>query len=312
MERLQIVRAFCDYIRDKRYLSPHTVHNYGRDLDGFADFAIQFSHSANPTIIHKTIVDADADFVKTFIKFLEEKELAPATIARKVACLRTFYKWCEGTELVRTNPMKKVVTVRPYIRSINIISAPEIARLINSPDQNKVSGLRDRAIIELLYSAALSISELTRLNIDDIELPDGECGARINVRSPRKESRLLVLNDSATKTLREFINQVRKVSSAVSPQSYLHKIWDGNKPLFFNKQGERINLRNVRRKITKYVAIAELGSNVTPHTLRHSRAVHLLQDGKTPKEVKDFLGHGSSVGVNRYRGEIQQRLHAAT
>lgn len=330
MTTLPITDAFASYLTDERRFSPYTARCYGADLRQFIEFFLdemgielnieaeqesyqrRLDHtdqspvagSIGPKTVTTVICSADADTIRPFLAHLAENNYSPATMARKIATLRSFYKWAQRRNLADTNPMTLIRTPRQSKRLPKAITVEQIEKLLSSPSDHDVLGRRDRAMLETLYSTGVRVSELVGLNVDDLDLP----GESLRIRGKGKKERLVPLGSHA-------LNAMKRYIESVEADPKYAKAWEGegraDAPLFVNKHAGRLSSRSVRRKLDKYLREAGLDPSISPHTLRHSFATHLLDNGADLRSVQELLGHQSLSTTQVYTHLTTQRVQDA-
>jgi integrase/recombinase XerC len=329
MFNLPVVQGFINYLDGERHFSAYTSRCYGADLRQFIEWA-QVSLSmtidegaearayqaragatggANPagkigggTLTDK-VLDGSSDWIRLFLESLSGNEYSAATMARKIATLRSFYKWAERRGLSPTNPMVSIRTPKQGKRLPKAITIEQIERLLVTPPDTEVLGMRDRAMLETMYSTGIRVSEVVDLNYDDLD----DQGEALRVRGKGKRERIVPVGTHAVAAIKRFIAMVK------SDARHGH-IWpDGGvgKPLFMNKHGGRLSSRSVRRKLDKYLKMAGMDPKISPHTLRHSFATHLLENGADLRSVQELLGHQSLSTTQVYTHLTAQRLKNA-
>jgi integrase/recombinase XerC len=279
-----LINKFVSYIRVERNLSPHTVSNYKKDLEQLAGF---FKTRA---II--SVKDIPTSLGRQFLLFLEGKKYSRRSIARKISACRSFFKFLIRESLARTNPWAGLSTPKLDKRLPNFLYLEEIARLLQIPN-NTPLGLRDRAILEVLYASGMRLSELAQLNADDIDLERGE----ILVLGKGGKERIVLLGSHAIAALRSYLSEGR-------PKLEKKK----EKGLFVNKNGSRLNQRSIERTLSGFSKKLSLGKKITPHTLRHTFATHLLAGGADLRSVQELLGHSSLSTTQIYTHVTKERL----
>jgi integrase/recombinase XerC len=218
---------------------------------------------------------------------LHEAGYARSSISRKLASLRSFYKFAQRQELATTNPAKPLRNPRGQRKLPHFLTSDEVERLLNSPPRDEVLGLRDRAILETMYSAGLRVSEVVGLNDGDIDLEEGLA----RVRGKGRKERLSPLGRFAVAALQKYAyHRERSVKEPTGK----------NAPVFVNRFGRRLTTRSVARMLEKYIQQTGLDQRTTPHTLRHSFATHLLDRGADIRSVQELLGHKSLVTTQIY------------
>ncbi len=335
MSTLPITSAFTSYLMDERHFSPYTARCYGADLRQFVEYLVgahgiaineeaesaalkkrqdqlnasggkkptEVAGSVKPTTITNIIVHATADTIRAFLGHLGEQHYSAATMARKIATLRSFYKWADRRGFSDTNPMTLIRTPRQSKRLPKAITVEQVEKLLAAPDDKDVLGLRDRAMLETLYSTGIRVSELVGLEVQDLD----SSGEALHIRGKGKKERVVPLGAHALAAIKRYMDMVRTDGRFVSA-------WDeGRKfrPLFVNKHGGRLSSRSVRRKLDKYLKMVGLDPTISPHTLRHSFATHLLDNGADLRSVQELLGHQSLSTTQVYTHLTTQRMQQA-
>ncbi len=327
MTTLPITESFGLYLTDERHFSPYTARCYGADLRQFIEYLVD--ESGNPidtnneqlafkartdtsshpmvkgTTLTDTICDGDADLIRAYLAFLGEQNYSPATMARKIATLRSFYKWAHRNGYASSNPMTLIRTPRQSKRLPKAITVDQVERLLSAPSENDVLGRRDRAMLETLYSTGIRVSELVGLNHNDLDIEH----EAMHVRGKGRKERIVPLGSHALGAIRRYIEMM-----AGDPK--FGPIWSQRKegtevPLFLNKHGKRLSSRSVRRKLDKYLRGVGLDPSISPHTLRHSFATHLLENGADLRSVQELLGHQSLSTTQVYTHLSTARVEEA-
>ncbi|ATW24546.1 tyrosine recombinase XerC [Candidatus Formimonas warabiya] len=270
-----LIEQFTAYLKIEKNASPHTLEGYCHDLAEFARFlAAQMSvdmHQVDPG-------QADYLTVRRFLAELQQKGLNKATMARKLAALRSFYRYLSREELVPANPMLNISTPKLDKKLPQFLYYPEMEALLHAPD-NSPAGQRDKALLETIYGGGLRVSELVGLNIRDIDFAIGY--ARVFGKGAKE--RIVPLGRPALQALQTYLSGGRlSLAAKFSGQE------DG---IFLNKYGTRLSDRSVRNIVDKYVAQVSVQRKISPHTLRHSFATHLLEGGADLRSVQELLGH---------------------
>jgi integrase/recombinase XerC len=233
------------------------------------------------TNYEQLFVTVDVNSVRNYLSYLSEIKHAKSTIARKIATLRSFYKFLVKRNLIKTNPVMFIRTPKQERKLPRVLEYDEIKRLLDAPSTDNWLGARDRAIMETLYSTGVRVSELVSLNMDDVDF----LGEVIHVRGKGKKERIAPIGSSALQAIQHYM-EFRNRRSQNNPGF-------DTKVLFVNKHGKRLSTRSVRRKMDKYLKIAGLDIAISPHTLRHSFATHMLNNGADLRSVQELLGHQS-------------------
>ncbi len=279
-ELANVVRRFLRFLEVEKNCSPLTIKSYREDLAALDEFLIA-SFGAAPNVN-----EVSPQTLRGYSAAMQEAEYSKATIARRLASLRSFFKFAQREGLVDTNPAKPVRNPRGSRKLPHCLSTEEIKQILAAPDKSKPLGLRDRAILETMYSAGLRVSEAVGMNDGDVDLTSGVA----RVRGKGKRERLGLVGSHAQKALRDWLSK-RELAPGLKPPS---------SPLFVNRFGKRLSARSVERMLEQLLKKAGLDTRTTPHTLRHSFATHLLNAGADIRSVQELLGHKSLVTTQIY------------
>jgi len=259
-----MIQNFMLYLEAERNASNHTLINYRVDLKEFEQFLKDIK------LIEVTPID-----IRRFLAYLSDKECSRSTLGRKLACLRSFYKHMVREGNVKTNPASGIATPKHEKRLPAFLEIEEMAKLLEAPAGDKWESKRDKAIMELLYSSGLRVSELVGVNIDDVDIDNN----LIKVRGKRKKERIVPIGPVALKAIKAYLDSRPKGRG------------EGIESLFMNKNRTRLTDRSVRRIILKYVKKLGIQKDIYPHMFRHSFATHLLDRGADLRSVQELLGH---------------------
>jgi len=306
----ELVRKFLYNLEYEKNFSVHTLKSYRGDLSHFVAFLLGPAAAGadpdkhpNDAEVVRAIRGVDVMAVRRYLAALRDADYSRATVARKLATLRSFYKYLCRTGHLDENPVAAVRTPKQERRLPKFLDPSEIERLLDAPKGNDLLTLRDSAILETLYSTGVRVSELCQLDLDDVDF----LGEVIRVRGKGKRERLAPIGSFALKAIRRYLDARRLHAQASSFDA---------RPLLLNRHGKRLNQRSVRRKLAKYLAEAGLDPDISPHTLRHSFATHMLNRGADLRAVQELLGHRSlsttqiytHVTMNRMK-EVYDRAH---
>ncbi len=324
-----LIDEFLNYLKFERHFSPHTAKCYAADLAQFSAFLKGDTASAagrqnfttpngsrtksvngespqagsaiavlaEPTVQQK-LRDADTEQIKSFLAFLGTQSYSKSTVARKLATLRSFYKFCLRRGYVKVHPLATIRTPKQDKRLPKFLELEQITKLLSAPDDNTLLGSRDRAMLELLFSTGVRVSELVDLNLADVDFE----GQAIRVRGKGKKQRTSPVGTAALAAIQKYMQLRRSDTRSGS--------FDQS-ALFVNKHGQRLSTRSVRRKLDKYLSEAGLDPSISPHTLRHSFATHMLNNGADLRSVQELLGHQSISTTQIYTHLSAPRLKAA-
>ena len=288
VERRGLVHQFIHYLSMEKNASPHTCRGYQRDLEGFEDFLKSSGMYLTPSgDVELGKVDRIA--IRKYLSFLFRRN-RKSSIARKISTLRSFFKYLVREGMVPSNPAKSVSTPKVEKTLPTTLTVDEAFRLMGSPksvfgkssEGSKEKGLRDRAILELLYSSGLRVSELVGLNWNQL---DQDLGI-VRVMGKGRKERIVPVGAKAIEALKAYLEERGSV--------------EGGNPLFINSMGGRLTARSVGRLIKKYSRHSGIFRKVSPHSLRHTFATHLLDAGADIREIQEMLGHSSLSTTQRY------------
>jgi integrase/recombinase XerC len=290
-----LIQKFVTYLEHERNFSVHTVRCYGTDLAAFAAFLAGQNTApddlASPAFSDRLRRVTPLD-LRGYLADLRRADYSRATVARKIATLRSFYKFLARQGEVQANPVKVIRTPRQEKRLPKFLAPADVERLLSAPHGTDMLSLRDGAMLEILYSTGMRVSELVGMDLEDIDTI-GEC---TRVRGKGKRERFAPLGSFAIKSLNRYLD-ARAACGAHDA-----------KAVFVNRHGQRLSSRSVRRKLDKYLAVAGLQGHASPHTLRHSFATHMLERGADLRAVQELLGHRSLSTTQIYTHVTASRL----
>jgi integrase/recombinase XerC len=287
-EKPGFIQQFIQYLSLEKNASPHTCRCYRKDLEGFEDFLRSSGMYLNPAGVVE-IKGVDRLAIRKYMSFLHRKN-KKSSIARKISTLRSFFKYLIREQVISSNPAKSVSTPKVEKTLPTTLTVDEAFRLMESPqslpekpsDVSKENRLRDRAILELLYSSGVRVSELVGLNLNQL---DSDLGIARVMGKGRKE-RIVPVGAKAIEALKAYLEDRR--------------VFRGEDPIFVNSFGGRLTTRSVGRLIKKYTRHSGIFRKVSPHSLRHTFATHLLDAGADIREIQEMLGHSSLSTTQRY------------
>lgn len=281
---------FLIYLQIEKNAASMTLVSYQTDLLQFLEFLANTGVSQPEQISHLT--------VREYLAYLQDQGLKRTSVARKLASIRSFFRYLAREELLTDNPLSRLSTPKAEKRLPRFLSVDEAKRLVESPAETSPATRRNRAILELLYGCGLRISELAGLNLGDPDLAVG-C---IRVMGKGGKERVVPIGAFAQAALQDYLAKGRgeflrqRTGSKAEPA------------LFLNKNGGRLSVRMIRNLVYKYVADCGLGERVSPHTLRHSYATHLLDGGADLRSVQELLGHVKMSTTQIYTHVTKERL----
>lgn len=305
-----LVRQFLDFLQFEKHFSLYTVQCYGADLVQFARVLCGHRETTpkpgqvvaqipiRDGLVDQRLLACDALGVRDYLAYLFENHYTKSTSARKLATLRSFFRFLVRRSLIELNPMVTIRTPRQDQRLPKCLDKDQMVRLLGTPGVDDMLGTRDRAIMEVLYGAGLRVSEVVSLERGDIDLLEGI----VRVRGKGRKDRLTPIGSYAIRALNAYAVKREEEGKAQGPHA---------NRVFVNKFGTPLNVRSVRRKMDKYLQIAGIDPGVSPHTLRHSFATHLLDAGADLRSVQELLGHQSLSTTQIYTHLTTARMKAA-
>lgn len=281
---------FIIYLKVEKNASPRTIESYQNDLWQFIDFLSEELKTPAEKIRPENI---NYLMVRKHLALLQREGLKRTTISRKMASLRAFFRYLTREEIIEKNPVVEISTPKLEKRLPKVLYQDEAWTLVQAPDISTAAGMRDRAILEVLYSSGLRVSELVGMNVDDFDYSLGY----VRVMGKGAKERVVPVGSYAAEALKNYIERGR-----------LKKGEKSDKALFLNKGGERISARSIRNIVNKYVAQISLQRKISPHTLRHSFATHLLDGGADLRSVQELLGHVKMSTTQIYTHVSKEKL----
>ena len=313
------VFKYLEYLHAVKNSSPHTISNYGRDLSQFIVFLTppETETPALAAIHHKLI--------REFVAHLHDQGLEKSSIARKLAALRSFFKYCVREGLLKENPARLVPTPKLPKRIPSVLSAEEMNGFLNqlagmgpasaqlpspensgiapakkprhrNPDNEILLLRRDRALLELLYAAGLRVSELTGLNLVDMDRQE----KMLRVRGKGNKERIVPYGSKAQEALEAYWPVREQLLSQTASHGSKRRPAPHTEAIFLNYTGRRLTQRSVGRVVKKYVRLVNVNWDLHPHSLRHAFATHLLADGADLRAIQELLGHQSLSTTQKY------------
>jgi integrase/recombinase XerC len=302
-----LVRQFLDYLKLERHFSDYTVKSYGADLVQFGQFLSgQIGSNAQSPQNFEASQSLDDRQVKCepltireFLAYLYGQNYTKSTTARKLATLRSFYKFLIRRGQVSVNPLSTIRTPKQEKRLPKTLDLEQVQKLLDAPGDADLLSSRDKAMLEVLYSSGIRVSELVELEMQDLDLQEGV----LRVKGKGRKDRLTPIGSQAIKALQRYF-ELRQHDSRCQQGSQQQRC-------FLNKHGEPLSTRSVRRKLDKYLVQAGLDPGISPHTLRHSFATHLLNNGADLRSVQELLGHQSLSTTQIYTHLTTTRMKQA-
>ncbi|MGX7013667.1 site-specific tyrosine recombinase XerD [Vagococcus silagei] len=279
---------YLHYLKIERGLSENTILSYRRDLTSY----LLFLEKANVT----SWDDISRYFILDFLEQMKQDNKSSATIIRMISSLRRFHQFLRQERYAEADPMQHIDTPKKQQHLPQTLSVEEVERIIEAPDTTTILGIRDRTILEVMYATGLRVSELINLKLDNLHL---SLGLLQTVGKGDKE-RIVPLGDTAISWVEQYLDEVRPslVLKANEDQGYL----------FLNYQGTGFSRQGIWKNLKVYVVEAGITKEVTPHTLRHSFATHLLENGADLRVVQELLGHADISTTQIYTHISKKRM----
>ncbi|MGA2192396.1 MAG: tyrosine recombinase XerC [Nitrospirota bacterium] len=276
---------FLRHMKNEKGASDNTITSYENDIEQFYEYL----RGPDKKPLDLTVVD-NLD-IRGYLAHLSRLGLKKSSSQRKLASIRSFFKYLYREGSIDKNPAKLVATPKKEKLQPEFLSVDNAKLLVEAPDGEKLEGLRDRAILETFYSSGLRISELAGLDRDDVDFRSGV----LKVLGKGDKERLVPLGSRASDAVRDYIS-----AADARPGIRTRPGNGGGAALFLNKTGGRLSVRGIRRVVENYVRKTGLGGEVTPHTLRHTFATHLLGAGADLRSIQEMLGHASLSTTQKY------------
>lgn len=280
------VRSFLTFLTVERGASPETIRNYSSDLRQLSSFLL----SQTPSRRSFDLAAVSTESIRAYLHWLDRNAEKRTSIARKLACLRSFYRYLQRTGILARNPAEDLRSPKQPRLLPRVLTKDDAAALMTIPEGKTAMSLRDRAILETLYSTGARVSELVSINLRDFQPSDG----LVRLRGKGKKERIVPIGEVAIQAIRAYRQAVRSKDT---------KPHDAG-PIFLNHRGGRLTSRSVARIVVRYSSRLA-GGSISPHTLRHSFATHLLDEGADLRAIQEMLGHTSL-------GTTQKYTHVAT
>ena len=292
------VEAFVSYLALERHLSPHTVRAYRGDLTSLATFLGRSGSSLRA---------ATHQLIRRWLAQLTTRRYARSSLTRKAAAVRAFYRWAHRRGLVEGDPASLLASPATSVRLPGVLKPREAGALMGSPTPEDVVGLRDRAVLELLYGSGLRVSELCGLDVEDVDLDERS----VRVMGKGSKERVVPMGDFARDAFIAYLREARPAFVPLTPPPVPAGATSDRSALFLNRRRKRMSPRDVYAAVQRSVRHTLPGRSVSPHILRHSFATHLLEGGADIRAVQEMLGHASLATTQRYTHVSRSRLFDA-
>jgi integrase/recombinase XerC len=292
-----LLTQFFDHLRYERNVSDHTLRNYRSDLSQFLNYlapADPKSGKRNTPPVNQI----DHITIREWLSTLHSAQKKKASVARKLAALRTFFQFLVREGVIELNPAKLVSTPRLEKKLPQHLSIEDAVKFIETPDTDSDLGKRDRAMLELMYATGVRVSELTKMDLSDVDFKN----KLIRVTGKRRKERIVPFGDPASEALHIYLDTRDRFLN--------HAPVSEREPeaVFLNYQGTRITTRSVGRMVEKYIRICAGMHDISPHALRHSFATHLLDSGADLRDIQELLGHARLSSTQIYTHVSMEKL----
>lgn len=282
---LDLIRAYENYLSKVKQASANTISSYMRDIRQFS----QWLHDTE----ERDVIDATQLNISTYLSRLEEEGRTGSTISRCLASLKNFYAYVVSSGFLEKTPVTDIRVNRGEKKMPQILTGREIELLLSQPACVDAKGYRDKAMLELMYATGIRVSELIELNIDDVNIEQG-----IIKCSTARKTRVIPLYPAALRALSAYVRDVRGTMLAAPDEQ----------ALFVNVNGVRMSRQGFWKILKHYQATAHINKEITPHTLRHSFAVHLLENGADLGSLQELMGHSDISSTQMYTHLINHKL----
>ncbi len=281
-----LIQEFIDYLGHEKGLATNTLESYSRDLRQYYGFlsgesTLSFENASQSTIV-------------AYLMYLRKQGKATATIARRLAALKAFYQFLVKENYVSQDPTGDLSSPRLERKLPKVLTVEEVERLLTQPELTTSSGKRDKAMLELLYATGIRVSELVNLDVPDVDLQEGF----IRCVGKGSKERVVPMGEIAVEALRIYLENAR-LKLIAEPKE---------KAIFVNHHGKRLTRQGFWKIVKKYAVQAQIHKEITPHTLRHSFATHLLENGADIRSVQEMLGHADISTTQIYTHVTKDRL----
>jgi integrase/recombinase XerD len=283
-----LIQEFIDYLGHEKGLADNTLESYSRDLKQYYGFLSGDSPAA------PSLANASQSTIVAYLMYLRKQGKATATIARRLAALKAFYQFLVKENYVAQDPTDDLSSPKLERKLPKVLTVEEVERLLAQPDTSNPVGKRDKAMLELLYATGIRVSELVNLNVMDVDLREGF----IRCMGKGSKERVVPMGEIAISALCSFLDNAR-LKVIADPKE---------KAVFVNHHGKRLTRQGFWKIVKKYAAQAQIRKEITPHTLRHSFATHLLENGADIRAVQEMLGHADISTTQIYTHVTKDRL----
>lgn len=281
-----IIRQYMDYISVERGLAYNTLQSYRSDLLFFADFCLKKGYDP--------MGDTARSAVMAYLIGLKREGMASTTSSRRLAAIKSFYKYCLGEGITDVDPTENIESGKRSLKLPGVLSVAEVDVLLNQPRRDTPAGLRDKAMLEVIYACGTRVSELTGLNVGDVNIEQ----KYIRCLGKGAKERIVPMGKLAAGSVRDYLAGARgRLTKGKATPA-----------LFINRLGSRLTRQGFWKIIKNYARLGGISKDITPHTLRHSFATHMLENGADLRSVQELLGHADIATTQIYTHLTKSRL----
>ena len=281
---MDYIAAYTEYLKTEKRSSENTVSSYVRDVAQFSTYLREEDAD---------LIDCTGEEVERYASYMTGRGKSPASVARSMASLKSFYQFLMAKGIVEENPARSAPLVRTERKFPQILTSKEVELFLEQPQCVDTKGYRDHAMLELLYATGIRVSELIGLDLQDLNLSAGFIHCE-----NRGRERIIPLYPTAVRALTDYVRDIRP-RLLLNPQETA---------LFVNMNGERMSRQGFWKIIKYYQEKAQINKDITPHTLRHSFAAHLLENGADLRSIQEMLGHADISSTQIYSHLVKQKL----
>ena len=279
MDLEESIKFYLKYLKFERNLTPNSISSYEKDLTQLINFLKENNI--------KEINEISLELFRKFLKNLDKFRYSNQTIIRKYSSYHNFFIFLENNEIIKKQLSQFILPPKKHHRLYSFLSQAEIRNLIDNIDTDNILGLRNKALIEFIYSTGARVSEVVGLKLEDVNLSDNEVG----VLGKGRKKRTVYLNKNSKFWLEKYLGERSKLLYSKKNESYQSKSMDSCRYIFLNKYGGILSSRGIRNIVKNCLVKAKLTKKISPHGIRHSFATHLLQEGAGIREIQELLGH---------------------
>lgn len=291
-----LIETFMVHIKDQKGFSQNTIRNYRIDLKQFSGFLVSRERTAGSKKDGPDIGDIDGPVLREYLGSMYGR-YRRSTISRKLSAIRSLFLFLEKKRLITDNPAADIATPKQEKYIPSCLTVDEVFRLLERPEKEKLSGVRDLAVLEILYSCGFRVSEVESLNVSSIDFDE----RLIKVTGKGDKERIVPVGRQALTAVTDYIHATRDIRKKLGYDSQ-----DG--PLFLNIKGGRLSVRSIGRIVKRYACESGLTSDISPHSMRHTFATHMLDGGADLRSVQELLGHVNLSTTQKYTHVSLDRL----